>query len=139
MEHGLITSAWWAATPDRNVTQTTKTKHLCLEADQPGPSVPSKKTCFIGLHSSDTMGGKNPLQRSCHLLTWTKVVKHPTKHPALFVFYLWISSIKWICHMLSFARSRKAQRWNEETKRRKQKRGVLNWDWSIFNLCHGDK
>lgn len=49
MKGGLIISAWWAATPDRNVTRQTKTKDLrCWEADQPVPSVPSEKAYFSG-------------------------------------------------------------------------------------------
>lgn len=42
VQRGLIISAWWAATPDRNVTWITNTEDLCWEADQHLPSVPSQ-------------------------------------------------------------------------------------------------
>lgn len=35
MERGLIISAWWAATPDRNVTRMTHTEDLCRTAPFP--------------------------------------------------------------------------------------------------------
>lgn len=115
-----------------------KNKTFVLRGWSAGSLGAQSEDLLRGLHSSSTMGGFL-LQRSCHLLTWNKVVKHPTKHPALFVFYLWISSIKRNCHMFCFAGSRKAKRWNEETKAGNRKKGTLDGDWCIFNLCHGHK
>lgn len=121
MEHGLIISFWWAATPDRNMTRITKTKDLCWEADQLPPLVPSKKTYFVGYTVRSTMGGRNQVQRSCRLTNWNKVVRHSQN---IQFYTCFISEFSWwngtATHFVLPAVER--QRWKRKQKERNRKR-----------------
>lgn len=84
MKHGLIISAWWAATPDRNMTRITKTtkKDLCQRAEQLVSLGAQTEYLLHGLHSSCAAGGKEKkkkktqVQRSCRLANWNKALRH---------------------------------------------------------------
>ena len=140
MAHGLIISAWWAATPDRNMTRVTKTKDLCWEADQLIPWVPSKKTCFMGNTVAAPWGEKNQVQRSCRLANWSEVVRHSQNIPFYSCF---ISEFSWwngtASHFVLPAVERQNVTPRNKKREMKKKKDTFNVERCIFNLCHGHK
>lgn len=136
MKLGLIISAWWAATPDRNLTRITKTKDLCWEADQLIPSVPSKKTGFMGCIVAAPWGDKSSSKKlSSHKLE-KKVVEHSENIQLYTCFIL----MKWNRHAFCFACSGKPKGEAKKQKAGNRKKATFTVErQGIFNLCHGHK
>lgn len=89
MKRGLFISAWWAATPDRNVTRRTRKISVSICSF---PSVPSS---LCGLHGICGFGGRgggvrgwDRAQRRSRLTNQNESGETLTKHPDSRVFYL---------------------------------------------------
>lgn len=114
MEHGLIISAWWAATPDRNMTRITQKQKICV------PSVASKNTHFMS-YTSCTIGGEIKYKEvvvSQTGIKWWKI--HRTSS------FLHVLSQSLVDEMepphILFCLQWEGKRWNKETKCKKQEK-----------------
>lgn len=120
MKCGLIISAWWAATPDRNVTQRTRAAYLCRSA--PFPLCPAR---FAGCSGSAPWGGggvhgRGRFQRCWRLTNWNESGETFRKHPVSGVFYLWDWLMKQNGHVCRFfACSEMAKGWRGKTESEK--------------------
>lgn len=102
------------------MTRITNTKKdPCWEADQRVPSVPSQKMYFTGCTvAKPTVGGGNPVQRTCRLTKWNKVVRRSQN---ILFGWCFISDLSWwnaaaACFVLLAV---ERQRWSEETESKK--------------------
>lgn len=134
MKRGLIISAWWAATPDRNVTRRTHAEYLCRSA--PFPRCPARFSGCMGSAPLGTvvcMGGAT-FKDIVASQSGMKVVRCSQN---IRIHACFISKIGWwnktaTCAVL-FACSRMAKGWGGKTVRKIEKKKAFSSTGSWFS------
>lgn len=141
MKRGLIISAWWAATPDRNMTWRTHADYLCRSA--PFPRCPARFSGCTG--SAPGEGGVGGTAFKDVVASSQTRKKAARRSQNIQIHSRFISEIgwwnKWPTNVLFFfACSGNGKRLRRKDWERENRKKTFSSTGSCFsNLCHGRK